>query len=146
MHRKKTCSPILFIKLFHLNEKGYFFCICLFPGSNNSNSNSGSNSKPSKSGFPNIFLNCPLVKNTLFRGVGSFTISTSVSKAVLKDFPTNYMKALGLSYILIKLRNNYYTYTSINMFICINSGKYIKAINKTFIRFFLYLDNTDDFR
>ena len=31
------------------------------------------------------------------------------------------------------------------MFIWIDNGKYITAINKKFIRFFLYLDNTDDF-
>ena len=37
-------------------------------------------------------------------------LSISVSMAVIKDFLTNYMKALGLNqaYILFKLRNNYY--------------------------------------
>ena len=39
-----------------------------------------------------------------------YLLSVSVSMAVIKDFLTNYMKALGLNqaYILFKLRNNYY--------------------------------------
>ena len=50
---------------------------------------------------------------------------------------TNYMKAQGLNQanMLLKLRNNYYTY-SVNMFIWIDNGKYITAINKMFMRFF----------
>ena len=42
---------------------------------------------------------------------------------VIKDMSTNYMKAQGLNqaYMLLKLRNNYYTY-SVNMFIWIDNG------------------------
>ena len=38
-----------------------------------------------------------------------YLLSISVSMAVIKDFPTNYMKALGLNqaYMLLKLRNKY---------------------------------------
>ena len=47
------------------------------------------------------------------RGVESFTISTinlSIHGAVIKNFSTNYMKALGLkqAYMFLKLRNNFY--------------------------------------
>ena len=47
----------------------------------------------------------------IIRGVESFTIYTiSVSMAAIKDFSTNYMKALGLNqaYMMLELRNNYY--------------------------------------
>ena len=39
-----------------------------------------------------------------------YLLSISVSMTAIKDFSTNYMKALGLnqSYMLLKLRNNYY--------------------------------------
>ena len=59
--------------------------------------------------------------------------------AVIKDFSTNYLKALGLNqaYMLLKLRNNYYMY-SVNMFNWIDNGKYGTAINKKFINFFLF--------
>ena len=63
--------------------------------------------------------------------------------AAIKDFSTNNMKALGLnqSYMLLKLRNNYYI-----VLICSFGSKNITAMNKNFTHFFLYLDNTDDFR
>ena len=59
--------------------------------------------------------------------------------AVIKDFSTNYLKALGLNqaYMLLKLCNNYYMY-SVNMFNWIDNGKYGTAINKKFINFFLF--------
>ena len=40
-----------------------------------------------------------------------YLLSISVSMAVIKDFSTNYIKALELNqaYILLELRNNYYT-------------------------------------
>ena len=46
--------------------------------------------------------------------------------AVITDFSTNNMKALGLNqaYMLFKLRSNYYTY-NVKMFIWIDNGKYI---------------------
>ena len=45
------------------------------------------------------------------------------------------------SILILKLRNNI-----VNMFILIYNGKYVTAINKTFIFFiFFYLDNTDHF-
>ena len=39
-----------------------------------------------------------------------YLLSISVSMAVIKDFLTNYMKAIGLNqaYMLLKLPNNYY--------------------------------------
>ena len=39
-----------------------------------------------------------------------YLLSISISMAVIKDFSTNYMKALGLNqvYMLLNLRNNYY--------------------------------------
>ena len=47
------------------------------------------------------------------RGIESFTIPTInfSTMAVMTDFSKNYMKALGLNqaYMLLKLRNNYYT-------------------------------------
>ena len=60
--------------------------------------------------------------------------------AVIKDFSTNYMKPLGLNQaymytrMFIKLRINYYIV--FYMFLWIDNGKYITAINKKFIRFF----------
>ena len=63
--------------------------------------------------------------------------------ALIKDFSTNYMKAESSIYVAkITLHLLY----SVNMFIWIDRGKYITAINKKFIHFFLYLDNKDDFR
>ena len=48
------------------------------------------------------------------------------------------MKAIGLNqaYMLLKLRNNYYI-PSVNMFILIDYGKYITAMNKMFIRLYV---------
>ena len=69
-------------------------------------------------------------------------LSISVSMAVIKDFLTNYMKALGLNHAYNAVKIIIY---SVNMFNWIDNGKYITAINKKFIRFFLYLDTTDDF-
>ena len=57
--------------------------------------------------------------------------------AVIKDFLTIYMKALGLNQAyMLKLRNNYYI--SVNMLIWIDNWKYITAINKEFIGFSLF--------
>ena len=60
--------------------------------------------------------------------------------AVITDFSTNNMKALGLNqaYMLFKLRSNYYTY-NVKMFIWIDNGKYVyyRYINKMCIRFSL---------
>ena len=49
------------------------------------------------------------------------------------------MRALGLNqaYMLLKLRNNYYI-VLLYMFIWNDYGKYITAMNKKFIRFFLF--------
>ena len=53
-----------------------------------------------------------------------YLLSISVSMAVIKDFSTIYMKALGLNqaYMLLKLHNNYFT-----------------AIKKVFIFFFIWI-------
>ena len=70
--------------------------------------------------------------------------SISVSMAVIKDFPTIYIKALGLhqAYMLLKLRNNYYI-VLICSFVSI-MGNILQLYQKVYT-FFLYLDNTDDF-
>ena len=59
--------------------------------------------------------------------------------AVIKDFLTNNMKALGLNqaYMLLKLHKNYYI-DSVNMILWIDNWKYIIAINKKFIHFSLF--------
>ena len=63
--------------------------------------------------------------------------STSVSMAVIKDFSTNYIKALGLNqaYMYVFKHTEQLLY-SVNMFIWIDNGKYITAINKKFIRLY----------
>ena len=45
-----------------------------------------------------------------------YVLSISVSMEIIKDFSTNYMKALRLNqaYMLLKLRNNYYIVTDIS--------------------------------
>ena len=55
-----------------------------------------------------------------------YLLSISVSMTVIKDFSTNYMKALGLnqSYMLLKLRNNYYNCQSIRKIILITNVHY----------------------
>ena len=57
--------------------------------------------------------------------------------AVINDFSTNYMKALGLNqaYILLKLRNNYYI-VLICSFGSITGNIHITALDNNFIRFF----------
>ena len=70
-----------------------------------------------------------------------YLLSISASIAVVKDFSTNHNKALGLKqaymYIYKKLRNNYCIVHSVNIYIWIDNRKYITAINKKFIHFFL---------
>ena len=55
-----------------------------------------------------------------------YLLSISVSMTAIKDFSTNYMKALGLnqSYMLLKLRNNYYNCQSIRKIILITNVHY----------------------
>ena len=77
---------------------------------------------------------------------GGYPNMQDTTMVVIKDLLKNYIKALGpnQAYTSLKLCNNYY---SVNMFIWIDSGKYITAIyTKRFICFFLYLDNTDGFQ
>ena len=74
-----------------------------------------------------------------------YLVSISVSMAVIIDFSTNFMKALGLNqaYMVLKLRNNYY----IVLMCSFGSIKGIYYSSKqNFYMFFLYLDNTDYFR
>ena len=55
------------------------------------------------------FLTFPASSNNQV-GLIMYLLSISGSMAVIKDFLTNYMKALGLNqaYMLLKLCNNYY--------------------------------------
>ena len=63
-----------------------------------------------------------------------YLLSILVSMAVIKDFSTNYMKALGLNQAyMLKLRIKYYI-----VLIWIDNGKYITTINKKFIVFSLF--------
>ena len=71
--------------------------------------------------------------------------TVSESMAVIKDFSTNFLKALGLNqvYMFLKLRNNNYI-----VLICSFGsikGNILQLKQKPYM-FFLYLDNTDDFR
>ena len=73
---------------------------------------------------------------TICRGLNHLPyLSISVSIIVIKDFLTNYMKALGLNHAYMLLKLLY----SVNMFNWIDNGKYITAINKKFIRFFFFI-------
>ena len=86
-----------------------------------------------------ISLHCPGGLNYL-----PYLLSIAVSMVVIKDFSTNYMKALEMNQanILLKLRNNYYI-----VLICSYGWKreiYYSYKQKVYT-FFLYLDKTDDF-
>ena len=76
-----------------------------------------------------------------------YLLSISVSKAVIKDFSfsTNYMKALGLNqaYMLLKLGNNYHIVLTCSFGSITGNTNY--SYKQKVYRFFLYLDNTDDF-
>ena len=81
-----------------------------------------------------------------------YLLSISVSLAVIKDFSTNYIKALGLNqaYILFKLRNNYCI-----MLICSFgslTGNILQLYTKSFYVFSLFglhgwfsIDTENDF-
>ena len=72
--------------------------------------------------------------------------------AVINDFSTNYMKALGLNqaYILLKLRNNYYI-VLICSFGSITGNIHITALDNNCIRFFficitrMIFDDTENY-
>ena len=82
--------------------------------------------------------------SSYYQGVESFTdlLSISVYMAVIKDFSTNYIKALGLNqaYMFLKLLNNYYKVLKCS-FGFTYSGKYIYYSYKQKVyTFFLNLD------
>ena len=59
-----------------------------------------------------------------------YLLSISVSMVVIKDFSTNYMKALRLNqaYILLKLCNNYYRFRLYTVAIVARVTKGIKTV------------------
>ena len=65
-----------------------------------------------------------------------YLLSISVSMAVIKDFSTNYMKALGLNqaYMLLKLRNIHYIVLIYS--IGSTTGNILQLINKRFLHIF----------